>query len=210
MFSKARMRLVPFLLLASCIAVAAHGQVDRTFINQEDEEKAKQKTSELTWADKNEMQRRVEAVELLGQRHYGQSLRNDVSDLRLLQRIANDKLIKQSDTERLQALGVVLGNTLERELGLEWKVYNDEVGRSRALCVPDTEHCLFPITMLSRRLEVGLGVNVQRIYNEAVETIDPYLPDHNAYDGVKADPRERPSWIDEATKSKPPIRIRVQ
>lgn len=179
-------------------------------IGIDSDEEDKETVSELTWTDRSEMARRQEAVENLGQRHFGQSLRNDKSDLQLLQRIADGKLISKTDTDTLQGLGVILGNVLAGELGLEWKAYSDEMGRSRALCVPNSEDCLFPVTMLSRRLEVGLNVNVADIYNQAVATIEPYLPDTNAYDGTKPDPRERPGWLKDRPTKKPPVRIRVQ
>lgn len=178
-------------------------------INAQDDEDANQKVSELSWADQNELSRKEGEVESIGQRHFGQSLRHDKSDLVVLQRIADDKLIEQDNVEMLQALGIVLGNTLARELDLEWQVYSDEMGRSRAICVPNTEHCLFPLTMLSRRLEVGLSVDVSKVYDEAVAAIEPFTPDRNAYDGVKPDTRDKPSWTREP-KPKPPIRIRVQ
>lgn len=200
-------RLCLLLVLASSfVAANATAQIR---INAQDEEEDKKKVSELAWADENELARKEQSVERLGQRHFGQSLRHDTSDLVLLQRIADDKLIKQNDVEMLQALGIVLGNTLQEELGLEWKVYNDEMGRSRAICVPDTEYCLFPLTMLSRRLEVGLPVDVHNVYDDAVKAIEPYTPDKSAYDGVKPDPSEKPTWTRER-KPKPPIRIRVQ
>lgn len=197
------------LLLTLAMSLIAAGATADFRINAEDEKKAKQKVSELTWADKNDLARKEQAVESVGQRHFGQSLRHDKSDLKLLQRIADRKLIKQNDVENLQALGVVLGNTLQQELGLKWQVYSDRKGRSRALCVPNTEHCLFPMTMLSRRLEVGLPVNVKRIYQDAVAVIDPYIPDRNAYDGIKPDPTERPGWLKDR-ESRPPIHIRVE
>jgi hypothetical protein len=195
------------LVIGGCFATAASADIS---INAEDDQKAKQKVSELTWADENDLARKEQAVERLGQRHFGQSLRHNITDLELLQRIADRKLIKQNDVENLQALGVVLGNTLKNELGLEWKVYTDAKGRSRAVCVPDTEYCLFPMTMLSRRLEVGVPVDVDQVYADAVEAIDPYLPDQNAYDGIKPDPSDRPGWLKDRKTGEPHIRIRVQ
>ncbi|MCW8193993.1 DUF3806 domain-containing protein [Proteobacteria bacterium 005FR1] len=195
------------LVIGGCFATVAGADIS---INAEDDQKAKQKVSKLTWADENDLARKEETVERLGQRHFGQSLRHNTSDLELLQRIADHKLIKQNDVENLQALGVVLGNTLKDELGLEWKIYTDAKGRSRAVCVPDTEYCLFPMTMLSRRLEVGVPVDVDQVYADAVQAIDPYLPDQNAYDGVKPDPSDKPGWLKDRKTGQPPIRIRVQ
>lgn len=203
---KTRLRL----LLALAMTAIATGATADFRINAQDEEKAKQKIFDLTWADESDLERKEQAVERIGQRHFGQSLRHDKSDLELLQRIADRKLIKENDLENLQALGVVLGNTLQQELGLEWKVYADEKGRSRALCVPETENCLFPMTMLSRRLEVGLPVDVETIYEDAVAAIDPYLPDQNAYDGIKPDPADRPGWLKDRNSERPPIRIHVE
>lgn len=165
--------------------------------------------SNLTWADRTDFERWTGEVERIGRRYYGQPLRHDKSDLDLLQRITDDRRIKQDDIETLQGLGVVLGNVLQRELGLEWKVYEDAVGRSRALCAPGTSDCLFPVTMLSRRLEVGLTVDVHKIYNDAVAAIDPYLPTNKPYSEPKPDTREKPSWIDDRPQ-RPPIRIRVE
>lgn len=193
------------LLLGLLLTCSANAQIR---IDDGQNETVTHRTSNLTWADRAEFERWVDAVERIGQRHYGQSLRHDSSDLQLLQRIADDGRIKPDDREKLQGLGVVLGNVLQRELGLEWKAYEDTRGRSRALCVPNTSDCLFPVTMLSRRLEVGVPVDVNKIYSDAVAAIEPYLPG-TPYSEPKPDPREKPSWIDDRPQ-RPPIRIRVE
>lgn len=193
------------LLLGLLLACSAQAQIR---IDDGTQETVTHRTSNLTWSDRAEFDRWVDAVERIGQRHYGQSLRHDKSDLQLLQRIADDRRIKQDDRETLQGLGVVLGNVLQRELNLEWKVYEDALGRSRALCVPATSDCLFPVTMLSRRLEVGVPVDVNAIYNDAVAAIEPYLPG-TPYSEPKPDLREKPSWIDDRPQ-RPPTRIRVE
>ncbi|MGH1471193.1 MAG: DUF3806 domain-containing protein [Cellvibrionaceae bacterium] len=151
--------------------------------------------SPLTWSDKNELKRKSQSIENLGRRHFGQGLSGSTADIALLQRIADRKIIKKSDKETLQATGVALGNILENELKLDWVVYQDKYGRSRALCVPNTEHCLFPTTMLSRHLEIGATVDVFETYQKAVALIDPYIPDTNAYDGKKPDPTPKASWL---------------
>lgn len=200
-----RARLI-MTLVGLMLTVGANAQIR---IDDGQQESDTYRLSNLTWADRNDFERWAGNVERLGQRHFGQSLRHDKTDLRLLQRIADDRLIKQDDRETLQGMGVILGNILQRELDLEWKVYEDAAGRSRALCVPGTADCLFPVTMLSRRLEVGLNVDVNKIYTDAVATIDPYLPKETPYAEPKPDPREKPSWIDDRPQ-RPPTRIRVQ
>lgn len=194
------------MLMGLLLSLSAAAQIR---IDDGQQETVTHRLSNLTWADRNDFERWTAAVERLGQRHYGQSLRHDKSDLQLLQRIADDRLIKQEDRETLQGLGVVLGNVLQRELNLEWKVYEDAVGRNRALCVPGTSDCLFPVTMLSRRLEVGVSVDVHEIYNNAVGIIKPYLPPSHPYSERPEAPREKPSWIDDRPQ-RPPTRIRME
>lgn len=133
--------------------------------------------SDFAWMDRNHMAQQVESIEKITRAKFGTPIRGNKSDLDTLQRIIDRNLIDQDDQLKLQALGAVLGNVMESEVEeLEWKVYEDDLGRSRALCVEGTRQCLFPITMLSRRMEVGLKPNVERIYNDAMELVDPYLP----------------------------------
>lgn len=165
-------------------------------------------TSELTWADKNELERKTRHVEDLGRRHFGRGLRNDKSDLDLLQRIADKKIIKADDTMALQALGVAFGNVLQQELALEWVVYQDSYGRNRAVCVKNTSNCAFPLTSLSKRLEAGLSVDVHAIYDKTFAALEPFVEDNNAYDGVKEDPTPKPSWTKKEKKQTYTIPIR--
>lgn len=162
----------------------------------------------FSYSDQGEFKRRVATIDRLGRRHLGTPVKGNKEDLKLLQRIADRKLIEQDNTQDLQAMGVVLGDVLKNELGLEWVVYEDDRGRSRAVCVPDTSHCLFPVTMLSRHLEVGKSVDVAATYDRAEELINPYLPGHNPYDPDKPDPTSRPSWTDD--RKEPPSRIPIR
>jgi len=136
------------------------------------------KISDFAWIDRNHMEQQVKRIDDLARTRVGAQVRGDKSDLDTLQRIIDRELVDSDDSLALQALGAVLGNVLAAEIDkLEWKIYEDDKGRSRALCVQNTQECLFPITMLSRRMEVGLKPDVQRIYEKAVRTIEPHLPE---------------------------------
>ena len=128
------------------------------------------------WLDRNHLENQIERIDTLSRRHLGTPVRGNKSDLALLQRIVNRGLVQKDERLLLQAMGAVMGNVLQQELAMSWMVYEDSKGKSRALCVQGTEHCLFPITMLSRRMEVGLLPNVQEIYDYCVELMTPYLP----------------------------------
>ncbi len=137
--------------------------------------------SELGWGDKRHIKTQRLTIDDIARTQLGSQVRGDKRDLELLQRIIHRGLIKKSQRLELQAMGVVLAEVLQNELGLVWQIYEDSVGRSRALCVEGTLDCLYPMTMLSRRIEVGLVPNVQEIYDYAVETITPFIPKVEVY-----------------------------
>jgi hypothetical protein len=137
--------------------------------------------AELGWGDKRHIKTQRLTIDDIARTQLGTEVHGDKSDLVLLQRIIHKGLIKKSQRLELQAMGVVLAEVLQNELGLVWQIYEDSVGRSRALCVAGTLDCLYPMTMLSRRIEVGLVPNVQEIYDYAVATITPFIPKTDVY-----------------------------
>lgn len=132
---------------------------------------------DFDWRDSRYHNKQANQIEVLSLELFGSRLHQDKSDLTILQRLIHKGVIAKNDTERLQALGVVLGNVMAKDFGLEWKIYEDSKGRSRALCTVNTEktECLFPITMLSRRISVGILPDVTSIYNNAYELIEEHL-----------------------------------
>lgn len=140
--------------------------------------------SELGWMDKNRMDQENTRVNELAQTKLGTPLRRNLSDLETLQRIVDKELVATDNFEIQQAMGVALGNVILADFPntFEWKIYEDELGRSRALCVRKTNDCLFPVTMLSRRMEVGTKPDVKKIYNDAIMRMEKHLP-KLPYDG---------------------------
>ena len=110
---------------------------------------------DLGWMDHNKMDKQLSKVNDLTQTKLGAPLRKNYSDLDTLQRLVDKGLVDQKDTDTQQAMGVAMGNVFLADFPhtLEWKVYRDNLGRSRALCVKGTQQCMFPVTMLSRRME---------------------------------------------------------
>lgn len=133
---------------------------------------------DLGWMDRNQMDKQLSKISALTQTKLGTPLRQNLSDLDTLQRVVDKELVSQSDSDTQQAMGVAMGNVLLADFPhtLEWKVYRDSLGRSRALCAKGTQQCFFPVTMLSRRMEVGSKPNVRKIYNDAVDMMAEYLP----------------------------------
>lgn len=68
-------------------------------------------------------------------------------------------------TYELQCLGIVLGDAFVLELGMEWVMVEDEYGRDPAVRVPGTSIVLYPLTMVSKRIEQGEAVDVFELFN---------------------------------------------
>lgn len=97
-------------------------------------------------------------------------------DLDTLQRILDDRLVPAEDTLTLQAMGVVFGDLLGDRLDMDWVVYRDHKGRSRALRYRQMDVYLFPVTMISRRQERGSERRLKPLFNDTVRDTRLLLP----------------------------------
>ncbi len=89
--------------------------------------------------------------------------------LRLLRAIIEAGWIEKTETVKLQCLGIALGDAIAQELALEWVTVEDEFGRDPALRVPGTTVLLFPLTMISKRIERGEHVDVDDLFDGSCE-----------------------------------------
>ena len=96
-------------------------------------------------------------------------------DLDTLQQLLERRILGAGQTAELQAMGVVIGDLLARELDMHWVIYSDGEGRSRALQLGSTSNFLFPITMVSRRVDAGIQVRVREVYAAAVAEMQPWV-----------------------------------
>ncbi len=131
----------------------------------------------LTTLDRQYMLQQRELLGDLAARRYGRQF-NGVqdNDLDLLQRMLDDQLVRPEQTRELQAMGIIMGDLLAADLGLDWVIYEDSLGRSRALRYRETDNFLFPITMISRRREVDNRTPVVEIYDKAAGEMRAVIP----------------------------------
>ncbi len=97
-------------------------------------------------------------------------------DLDTLQRIVDERMVPAEDTLTLQAMGVVFGDLLGKRLDMDWVVYRDKKGRSRALRYRQMNVYLFPVTMISRRQEGGSGRRLKPLFDDTVRDTRLLLP----------------------------------
>lgn len=125
----------------------------------------------LSGLERARLARQRALVADLARRHVGSQPTGTRSDLRLLQQILDRGVLEPDQTFELQALGVAFGDVLAAELGLDWIAFEDALGRNRALRLDDTDVVLFPVTMISKRVEAGIDVSLDALWREAERTV---------------------------------------
>lgn len=165
------------LSAASALALA-DGAFNITNTVKEAPKVAPSLISDLGWMDRSQMDKQATKINDLTLTKLGTPIRGDLSDLATLQRLIDGRHVKMDDVDTQMAMGLVMGNVLLADFPqtLEWKIYEDELGRSRALCVKQAKECFFPMTMLSRRMQVGSQPNVREIYDNAILLMEEHLP----------------------------------
>ena len=81
-------------------------------------------------------------------------------------------VFRPDQTYELQCLGIVLGDAFVQELKMEWVMVEDEYGRDPAVRLPGTSIVLFPLTMVSKRIEGGESVDVFDLFNNAAAHVE--------------------------------------
>lgn len=122
--------------------------------------------SPLTAVDRYQLGRQRELADDLAQHHVGLSLRAQLLDLRTLQELIDLEVVTKQETYALQALGVAFGDVLVAEYPVTWVHVSDDYGETRALRIGDTDDVVFPVTMISRRIEGGIPVEVRALFDE--------------------------------------------
>jgi len=92
--------------------------------------------------------------------------------LSLLEAIVEQGAIASEDTYGLQSMGIVLGDVFAEALGFEWVTVEDSYGRDPALRFPGTTILLFPLTMISKRVERGEQVDVRELFTEIAKELE--------------------------------------
>lgn len=132
--------------------------------------------SPLLSSDIEFMDTQRRSIDDLARRYLGMRLRGTAdNDMEILQKLLTEKLIKNNNTLQLQAMGIILGDIYIKQLGVHWVVLKDKMGRSRALQADNQQQLLFPITMISRRVEVGIEVNIKEIYQTGYQILEPLV-----------------------------------
>ena len=92
--------------------------------------------------------------------------------LGLLRALRQGGVFQPTQIYELQCMGIVLGDALVQHCDVEWRMVEDAYGRDPCLQVPGSTVVLFPLTMISKRLEKGETVDVFDLFNGVVGKIE--------------------------------------
>jgi hypothetical protein len=82
------------------------------------------------------------------------------------------KTFTPTQTYELQSLGVVFGDAVAEETSMEWVMVEDSYGRDPALRAPGTSIVVYPLTMISKRVESGETVDVFALFNMVCDDVE--------------------------------------
>ena len=147
---------------------------------------------ELSLGQRFLMSRQRGDVEDLISRHLGiMALRGTSADLPVLQQLVEKKVLKDDDVDAWQAIGLVLGDLMVDEFELHWVSVEDEYGVSKALQWQDTMNFVFPITLLSKRIQFGQKIDIPEIYEKLRADIESFKAYENGKPRLRLPGAER-------------------
>ncbi len=110
-------------------------------------------------------------LEILVQKYGAVRLDHTEADLLLCQRLIDDHVFNARQTLELQCLGVVLGNVLDTQTTMRWAVVTNNYGTRLALHDPKIGFTLYPVEMISQRVEDGRTVIMPQLYQTFVHDL---------------------------------------
>ena len=137
------------------------------------EDQPAQNVTSLEDADRSRLNDQRALVErYLGDDSSRENYKTAAGKLGTIKAILEGNVFKPDQIYELQCLGVVLGDAFELNLGMEWVMVEDEQGRDPAVRLPGTTLILFPLTVISKRVERGEKVDIVELFNRIAVDVD--------------------------------------
>jgi len=90
----------------------------------------------------------------------------------LLDTILKSNWIEKQETWKLQSLGITLGDILVQDMNFIWVEVEENDTIDPALNFPDTTMLVFPMTMISKRVEKGEVFDIYDFYETLKEDVN--------------------------------------
>jgi hypothetical protein len=115
--------------------------------------------------------KRRAAKDLMARRLGVLRIRGTREDLPLLQQVIDRNVIRKTQVEEWQGIGILFGDILAKEFSLKWVNYEDEQGANKALRYRNTENYFFPVTLFSRRARFDQDIDMYEVYAKLKQEI---------------------------------------
>ena len=109
------------------------------------------------------------------------SMKGMQSDLPYFQALIDQRILRLEQTEEWQALGVVFGDLLVNEFGLQWVSYEDERGVNKALRYRKSDNFIFPVTLFSKRVKFDEEIDMRELYATLESQIREFIALENRF-----------------------------
>jgi hypothetical protein len=94
------------------------------------------------------------------------------NDLLLIQRVLDQGVVEPEATYTLQAFGLAFGRAFLNEFpDYDWWMVEDEHGRDPAIRYKESSLLIFPMTMISKRVEDGEPFDVPELFDELAKQL---------------------------------------
>ncbi len=120
----------------------------------------------------------VNRVGQLAIAHLGKQLSGGEEDLDILQSLLDAGFVGPADTYDLHCMGILFGTLVVDALDdVDWAMAEDDDGRDPAIRYADTTLLVFPMTMISKRVEDGEVVDVRELFVLICRELDQLKPE---------------------------------
>lgn len=131
---------------------------------------------DLTMGQRSIMDSQRRAAKDLLARYLGVvSVKGTRDDLRVLQQLVDREILRKTQVEEWQSIGVLFGDVLAREFSLTWVSYEDELGTNKALRYRETDNYIFPVTLFSKRAKFDEEIDMYEVYATLEEQIQAFI-----------------------------------
>ena len=115
----------------------------------------------------------------LVERTYGsQESYGGLRDLDLIQGVLDLGAVGPEDAFDLRALGLMFGQVIVKQVDdMDWCMVEDDLGRTPALRYKETSLTVFPMTMISKRVEKAEEIDLHVFFETVREEIEKLKPE---------------------------------
>lgn len=83
-----------------------------------------------------------------------------------------NNIFNATQTYAFQCMGIIPGGAPVQHPGPEWAAVDDEYGRDPCLQLPGSTVVLFPLTMISKRIERGENPDALKLFNRIANEVE--------------------------------------